>query len=197
MGLIGFIKSLTRAVRRDGTKVDEYVADLGGEEFLTVEHFGTAGDDSPARSEDRVAIFGITGRGRAVCLGYIDAKNEQLAQQGERRLYSRDGSGNRVAQTWLKSNGSVRTENASGSYELKPDGSVRTENASGYYELKADGTVDANGTTIAPNGDVTCPGKITAQEIAAPSIKAAGLELAGHKHSNGTAIDGNTGVNLP
>lgn len=178
MGLIGFIKSLTRATRQDGTKVDEYVVDLGGDEFLTAEHFGPAGDDSPARTDDRVAIYGITGRGRAVCLGFIDANNEQLAQQGERRLYSRDGAGDRVAQVWLKGNGSVRTENASG-----------------YYELKPDGTVDANGTTIAPNGDITCPGKVTAQEIVAPSIKVNGKELNNHSHPGVTPGGANTGPN--
>lgn len=197
MGLIAVLKNLVRATRKNGTKVNDYVCDIGGAEFVTAEGFGTPGDDSAPLTSDLMFILPASGTGRAVCLGFIDPKAEQLAQAGERRLYSRNAGGARVAQVWIKADGAIKIENASGSWELRPDGSNRAQNASGYHELGADGTLDANGTIIAPNGDITCPGKITAQEIAAPSIKAAGLELAGHKHSNGTAGDGNTGVNLP
>lgn len=196
MGLIGTVKQVLRRLR--AVPVDDIEADLGGNDLATAENFAPIGEDSQCLPGDLVFAVDKTGEGRVVSVGFIDPKAEQLAAAGERRLYSRDGEGSRVAQIWLKNTGEILLENAEASAKLLPDGAIELKNGNGSVTLGEDGVVNANGSTIATDGDITCPGTIKAAKVEAPSIEAAGLELAGHLHTKGTdPVTGNTGPNLP
>ena len=211
MGGIGKLLSFVRQAR-NGANVSDTTVDPGGGPNLTAEHFAAPGDDSHPLPDDFVLLLPVRQTGRAAAAGYLDPKNEQLAAAGERRLYARDGDGNRVATVWIKNTGEVLVENDNGSVKLRPDGGTITTSPGATHDVKADGTVVGdNGTgsfTLAPDGSYTAQngaGSIQLQaggnvvingvtitpagaistptSIASPSIQANGIEVAGHNHT--------------
>lgn len=186
MGGIGKILSFVRRTR-NGAKVSDTTVDPGGGPNLTAEHFAPPGDDSHPLPGDFALLVPLRQTGRAAAGGYVDPKNEQLAAAGERRLYARDGSGNVVATVWIKNTGEVLVENDNASVTLGPDGSYTADNGAGSIQLQPGGNVVINNVTITPAGAISTP-----TSIASPSIKADGVEVAGHNHtqpndSNGDA----------
>lgn len=190
-GVIGKLLSFVRAPR-NGAAQSDVKLDTGGGDVLTATHAQGAGDDAHPLPGDYPISIRIDRSGGLFVVGFVEPDAVQAAQPGDRRLYSRDGSRAEVAQVWLKNDGTVLVSNSAGSYELRPDGSQRSENSAGYYELRADGIVEVNTATIDPGGN------IIATSVSAPSIVAAGKELAGHKHpiTSGSSAPGPTGPNI-
>ena len=123
--------------------------------MLTCEHFDGVGVDSHPLPGDYAIVTRIPGSGRAQVVGYLDPKNLQLAQAGEHRTYSRNGSGEQVAQVWQKADGSIEISNDKGSAILFADGSAETKNENGGHKLESGGDVVINGVRIDINGNIS------------------------------------------
>ena len=164
MGLIAVVKNVLKATRQ--AAVHDVEVDLGGNELATAEAFAPTGEDSVPLVGDLAYVAGRSGQGRGVLLGHIDPDNEQLAEEGERRMYSRSSDRRRVAQVWVKNTGEVTVENDNG-----------------YFTLRPDGTVDANTATIDPQGNITSPGTVKAQKFEGPSAVIGGKEINNHNHN--------------
>lgn len=180
MGLIAQLLSFARTVR-NGASTSDVKADPGGGAVMTSAHFAPPGDDSHPLPGDYVAVVRVQGASRSAAVGYLDPANDQKATPGGKRLYARSpATGASVVEVWLKA-----------------DGSVKGSNAAGSFELRANGDFVVNGVTITPAGDISTPGDVSAAELAAPSVKAAGKELAGHDHPilGGSSAPGPTGPN--
>lgn len=203
MGLIGRILSFVRA-QRNGAQISDVKTDPGGGANVTAEHFAPAGDDAHPLPDDYVYAGRSPQRGRYAALGYVDTANQSKAGPGEKRIYSRDSSGIQKAETWLKDDGTVVSENDQGSTTLAPDGSFEAENgngsvtlgadgsilgqnAAGSFELQAGGNFVVNGVTITTAGQIITPTGITA-----PSAVIDGVEAAGHIHTQGNDSNGDT-----
>lgn len=159
MGRIATVLSFLRKTI-SGSSFSEIEADPGGGPSVTCEHFSSAGDDShPLKDDYAITIsVGDLREGGQIVVGYIDPKNLQKAQKGEKRLYSRSEAGEQACELWLKNDGTTVLENEKGSLKLNADGSQKIENENGSFELKADGTVEINGVIIDVDGNVTVPG---------------------------------------
>ena len=67
--------------------------------------YGPSGDDSPPLPEDRVIIIQVDGEGKYITSGVLC--KSQGAEPGEKKLYSRDSSGDAQAVIYLKSDGTI------------------------------------------------------------------------------------------
>lgn len=164
MGWVGVIKEFTRIVRGTANTSDVKV-DRGGGDIRTPQHFGAPGDDAVPLPGDYVAAVAQTGSGRDSVVGYIDPKNEQKSEPGDRRIYARNSDGDSVVECWLKN-----------------DGTAILSNDAGSIELLANGNINLNSVIIKPDGAVIIPDSLTL----------AGKEIAGHGHPQGADSDGNT-----
>ena len=190
MGRLAQVISITRTSTR-GDKVTDVKSQLGGGDVVTSQHFSGPGDDSmplPGHSE---AVIPLTRQRGVATVGYVDPKSAQTAGPGEKRTYSRNASGAQVAQTWLKSDGTIVINNGAGMITMAPSG-----------------VINLNGVEIDPSGNITGPGDadivgaLTAASVTADAIEAltsliaAGLELVLHTHGGVTPGSGSTGPNL-
>lgn len=176
MGRIGKILEFIRSTSF-GAMMTDTKADLGGGDIVNAPHFGAPGDDSHPLPGDYAAFVPSVRRGGWFSVGYVDPKNAQTAQKGERRIYGRNVGGDQVCEVWLKSDGTILADNANGSYSLSPDGSHLLQNSNGYIKLMADGTVDINGFIIGVNGNGTT---------------AKGVSVDDHTHAQAVDSAGNT-----
>lgn len=169
MGRIARILSFIRSTRKSA-KISDVKIDTGGGANITVEHFSTPGDDSHPLKTDYVITLETPQSGGAVAVGYLDPANDQKANEGDKRIYSRDATGVVKAEIWLKN-----------------DGSIECTNGNGSIELRAGGNILLNGVTIAADGTVTIP----------TSLNLNGKEIAEHTHAitSGSSAPGPTGVN--
>lgn len=203
MGRIAKLLSFVRG-EANGAKVSDVKADPGGSANVTAQHFASPGDDSHPLPGDYVAMAGAAGTGRENAVGYLDPKNEQKAQAGDKRIYARDGDGAAVVEVWLKNDGTAVVINANGSVTLRPDGgtvvetpastfdaaasgSIKGDNGAGSFELAPSGTFIVNGVTIDPTGIITTP-----TQIVTPSAIINDVEAAGHNHDQANDSAGNS-----
>jgi len=186
VGRIGKLISFVRAVVGT-TKTSDVKFDRGGGDNRTAQHFSDPGDDSVPLPGDFSAILEQAGTGRDSAVGYVDPKNLQKSQAGDKRIYARDANGAQIVEVWLQNDGTATVQNATGSVVLAPDGSITGTNPNGSFALQAGGDFVVNGVTIAANGDVTIP----------TSLSLAGKEIAGHDHAinSGSSSPGPTGPN--
>jgi hypothetical protein len=132
VGRLAKLLSFTR-VTRNGAEASDAKVDPGGGANLTVEHFAGAGDDSYPLPGDYGILSRILSTGRDVIVGYLDPKNQQKANAGDRRIYSRDSSGDEIAQVWLKNNGDIIIENDTATVTVAASGSIKGDNGSGSF----------------------------------------------------------------
>ena len=195
MGMISRLLAYTRIADRFGAAVSDVKHDPGAGANETGEHFQTANTDAVPLPDDYLVTVNVQRTGGEVVVGFIDPQQQQTAQPGEHRAYSRDAQGQQVAHAYLRNDGTVILQNDRATVEIKPSGEVNTQNSAGFYKLQDDGTVNINGATIDPSGNITSPGTVSAPTVEGTSgVTAAGLELAGHDHPAGTP-PGNTGPN--
>ena len=161
------------------------------DDVQTVELMNQSGEDNNPPDGSRVTIIDI---GKAFKLAIAsDDDIVPISDPGEKRTYSTDSDNSVVkASVHLKNDGTVEIENDLTTTILNPDGSQKMSNSSGFIELKSNGDVDINGFIIKANGDSSSP-----TSISAPSVVAAGKELAGHDHPilSGSSAPGPTGPN--
>lgn len=210
MGLIATVLSFLR-VTRHGAALSDVKADPGGGCNITAEHFQPAGDDSYPMPEDYVLLLRIPQTGKYCTTGYVDPNNEQTAGLGGKRIYSRDADGTRIAQVWLKNDGTILAENenafieitpagqielsnGAGTVVIKTSGQITASNGSGSVDVASGGTVTINGlVTIDTSGNITTPGTITGTTVAGTtSLTVDSKEVDGHIHAAGDP-PGNTG----
>lgn len=139
----------------------------GGEEIITAKQFSSPGDDSPPLPFDFCITVFTQEAGGEVSVGFTDTINPSIAAVGEKRIYARNISGAVIVDLWLKS-----------------DGSIKAENQSGSFEMQTNGTFVVNGVTIDANGNVTIPN----------SLVLGGKEINNHVHPAGNP-PGDTGPN--
>ena len=184
MGLIGKLLSFTRNTKNRGAHVTDVKINRGGEtNNLTTEHFQDPGVESSPLVGDYIAATSVVGSGRYAALGYVDPKNPPLSKPGEVRVYARGSDGDPVASVWVKNDGSIEITSSNCSVKLQQNGAIRSENASGFFELDGSGNFSTSGNIVSQGS------------ISADSIKTGGKELAGHDHLAGDP-PGNTGPNL-
>lgn len=170
MGRIVKVLSFIRTLRNDA-KVSDAKVDTGGGANVTAEHYASAGDDAHPLPDDYAITNNVQQTGKEAVVGYLDIKNDQKAQPGDKRIYARDAdTGVMIVEIWLKN-----------------DGTVTTSNDNGSFTLQVNGDVTINGVIIAANGDVTIPNSLILN----------GKELDGHDHSinTGSSAPGPTGPN--
>lgn len=139
MGRIAKLLSFTRTLL-NGANVTDVKADPGGGANITAPHFSAPGDDAFPLPGDYPFLAEDVGEGTAVAVGYVDPKNAQKAEAGEKRTYARDPStGEAVVEFWQKADSSAILENENGHVELRADGSAILKNEQGFIELRADG----------------------------------------------------------
>lgn len=213
MGRLAKILSFMRVTRHD-TPATDVKSDPGGGNNITPQHVAPPGDDSHPLPGDYVAILDVT-PSRSVAVGYVDPTNTPLTEEGEKRIYSRAaGSGETVAQTYLKNDGTVITSNDLGSITLLPDGgaiiispaatfvvgaggSIKGFNEDGVFEMLSSGVFTVNGVTIDTGGNITSPARIKGQTVEGiASNIAAGKELVNHIHGGVDTGSGQTSPNL-
>tara|TARA_R100000541_G_scaffold18689_2_gene28562 strand:+ start:13359 stop:13916 length:558 start_codon:yes stop_codon:yes gene_type:complete len=154
VGLIAKILEFARTAT-NGVPASDVKADPGGQALKTSQHFQPPGVDAHPLPDDFVLLVSVQGSGKHSAAGYLDPKNQQTAQAGEHRAYSRGEDGEQVAQVWVKNDGTVLGGNDSGSHTLFPNGAQTMQNANGYIKLLEDGTVDINGYIIGLDGNGT------------------------------------------
>ncbi len=174
MGKIAFLLSFVRSIS-NGVKVSRVKVDPGGGANITPEHYASPGDDSFPLEGDYVLLVATPRTGNFSVAGYLDPLNIQTAQEGEKRLYSRDSSGAEIARVHLKNTGEVEVVNSNG-----------------FMRLLANGNVDLNGVIISPAGQITLP---SGQSVIADSMVVNGNELDAHIHGGVETGGGVTGPN--
>lgn len=182
MGLIGTILSFTRRTKSNGVKFSELKIDVGGGDIKTSQNYESAGNDSFPLITDKAIAVEIPRTGGVGVVGYLDPLDNKLAVAGEKRIYSRDpGTGLVIADLFLKA-----------------DGSIKGNNANGSFELQSGGDFVVNGVTIDTSGNISSSGKITVTGNITTSadVKASTISLKTHIHPAGTP-PGPTGPPVP
>lgn len=133
--------------------------DLGGDDSFVAEHFADSGEDSPPLPGDFMALDEGTGSGTKQVTGYHDpVDGNREAQPGEKRTYSRNTGGVKVAEVYLKGDGTVVIKSllapTGGTFEIDP--------ATGAITINGKAVIDALG------------------EVTAKSDVAGGVSLSGH-----------------
>ena len=186
MGRIAKLLSFVRLTKNDAN-VSDVKVDPGAGANITAEHFAAPGDDSHPLPGDYVALNTDSGTGRESAIGYLDPLNEPKAASGEKRIYARNSDGEVVVEVWLKNTGEATIVNENGSvtlqpdggtitttpestFEAKADGSIKGANSAGAFELQAGGDFLVNGVNIDPNGNISTPGKLDADDVTATNL---------------------------
>ena len=167
MGRIGRVLSyLFKQVGED--KVADIKINTGGGANTTVQHFQPAGEDSQPLPQDILVVLKVPGVGREVAVAFVDPKNDQLAQAGEKRFYARDENGAAIATFYLKADGTIEVNNTAG----------------GSFTMSgSDGLITINTVTIDTSGNIVSPAKISANEgDFTTSLKIDSKELKDHTH---------------
>jgi hypothetical protein len=189
MGRISYLLDFIRT-KRGTAQVSDVKSDPGGGANVTAQNFSAPGDDSHPLPGDYVALVNTPRAGVSAAVGYADPKDLQLAQRGEKRLYSRDADGNVIATIWIKNDGTIVLENDEVTAQAKPSGEFSVVNGGGYFKLLSSGVFDVNNVTISPAGAIVTPDSLTS-----PSVVVNGKELAEHTHPESGG--GTTGPNNP
>ena len=176
--LIAFIRVVAGAVRSSDVQVDP-----DGGSIVTASHFADSGDDSYPLATDYVCVIDTQRTGSAAVVGYADPSNTPKAQEGDKRIYARDvASGAAVNEVWLKADGSILINNASGSIELKADGEIMSLNNGGLIKLAPSGILSIEATDRV---DITAPTVNITGDIVVTSgdVVADGISLKTHTHN--------------
>lgn len=165
MSRVATVLSFERGTR-DGVPIEEIKVDSGlagaNVDPTTHEHHLPPGDDSAPLPGDSALLVEVEGgTGEEVIAAYSDPKNAGQAAPGEKRFYSRDASGDPVAEVWLKLDGTVVVTNLGGkSLEMAPNGDIT---------IKGKLTVE---------GEIVSHGEVTANGL----VPAAAVKLSTHLH---------------
>jgi hypothetical protein len=181
MGLISIVRQFARTVVEGAYRT--YVThDPGYPDTNEAYVFGPSGEDSPPLPEDSVYLGDSPGAGRENALGYMDTRNEGVAEPGEKRMYARDPDGAIVATIWMQGDGTIFLSNGNGSIEMAPSGDVTINGV----------TIDTSGN-ISTDGDIDAGGDITATG----EVTGGALPIALTTHTHNDSLGGPTTAPIP
>lgn len=143
--MIGRVLSFAR-VTLNGAACSDVKNDPGGGAARTARHFAAPGDDSAPLPDDYVFTVPGPNTGSQIAVGYLDPKNDQKAQAGERRFYARDSNGTVVGELWLKNTGEVLADNGTASISLAADGTITIGNGAASLTMSPSGAVELSGS---------------------------------------------------
>ncbi len=191
MAIISRILDTIRRVRY-GANVTDVKVNKGSSITISAENYASAGDDANPLPNDYAILSEIPRIGTYASHGFIDPKNANITNPGEKRIYARDSSGTIKATIYLKNDGEIVIENDNVTATLSALGGFNVANNLGFIDLNATGLVSVNGFTFAPGST----GGSTGGSITVDSIIANGKELADHKHGGVQTGGGETSTNL-
>ena len=121
-GRIGKIIEVLNTTLKNGAKVLGLSVDFQGVTHKAVST-GIAGIDAKPLLKDYVVTMKQEHSGnQPIVVGTNDTASISETEKGEIQIYSRNNEGIKQADILIKSDGSVKIENNSGSFELKADG---------------------------------------------------------------------------
>jgi len=193
VGRIAKILQFVRVVRNDiaSSKVSDVTVDVGGGTNVSAENFAGAGDDSYPLLTDYALIVPVPSD-RDACIGYVDTKNTPKALEGDKRIYSRDpGTGNVIAEVWLKADGTIIGVNTNGQFVLQAGGDFVINGLT----IDVNGNINTTGTI--DSGDITSTGTVEGDTVKGnTSLLAGSAEVVAHVHGGVTAGSVNTAALL-
>jgi len=121
-GRIAKIKEIFNTTLSNGAKLLGFSVDFQGTTHQAI-GTGIAGIDAKPILKDNAFTMKQEDSGKQpIVVGTNDVLNESVTTEGEIQIYSRNAEGVKQADILLKSDGSIKLTNASGSFELKADG---------------------------------------------------------------------------
>lgn len=143
-----------------------------GKRILKVLQFGAKtakvasdyGDDSNP-IDNMTAIYAETSvNSEPVVLGYINT--QQIAQKGEKRIFSQKENGDLAFEIYLKNDGScsIKAADNSTSIELDKSGEIEIKNTTGTFKITSAGIAQINGSANAPVRFLPMQSAITAKD---------------------------------
>jgi hypothetical protein len=122
-GRIAKIKEIFNTTLSNGAKVLGFGVDFQGTTHKAIATSIAGIDAKPILTDNAVTIKQENSGSQPLVIGTNDVLSESVTGEGEVQIYSRDAEGVKQADILLKSDGSIKLNNASGSFELKADGS--------------------------------------------------------------------------
>jgi len=119
--------------------------DLNSNNIVSTWHFQPAGDDAPPLITDKAFVSETKGADAFASLGFYDTKNSGVAEKGEKRIFSRGSDGLKIAEIYLKKDGSINISGGSGTIHIKTSGEIELSNGSGNIKLTPGGKLEING----------------------------------------------------
>lgn len=180
---------------KNETKYSDCTIDTGGGNNLTAEHFADSGDDSHPLKDDYVVYVNIPRTGGKAVVGYIDPKNKQKSEAGDKRIYARSSDGEEIIDFWLKNSGSAILENQNITVTIKDTGEVSIKNAKAEILMTDSGNVKFKNELS--NVDINNDGNIKLNNASA-DIKVnsdTSIELANNSGSIKIKPDGEVNIN--
>ncbi|MBK2258740.1 hypothetical protein [Francisella philomiragia] len=126
---------------KNNTKYSDCTIDTGGGNNLTAEHFADSGDDSHPLKNDYAVYVNIPRTGGKAVVGYIDPKNNQKAEAGDKRIYARNTDGEQVIEFWLKNNAEAVLENDKFTLTIKENGETSLKNEKADIVISESGDI--------------------------------------------------------
>ena len=145
-GWLSKVLSSARVTVR-GQRATDIKTDPGGA-FRTARQFQPSGDDSLPLPGDYAYEVPVDGAGRSAAIGYQDNATPK-SSSGEKRIYSRSGAGELVAEVYLQGDGSILVQKVGGP----------SITLSGASLVKIDGDLEVTGN-IDADGDITSGGEV-------------------------------------
>lgn len=121
-GRIAKIKEIFNTTLSNGAKLLGFGVDFQGTTHQAIAT-GIAGIDAkPILKDNAVTLKQENSGSQPIVIGTNDVINESVTAEGEVQIYSRNPEGIKQADILIKTDGSIKLSNASGSFKLKSDG---------------------------------------------------------------------------
>ena len=127
-GRVAKIVEIFNTTLSNGAKLLGYGVDFQGTTHKAIAT-GIAGIDAKPILQDNVVTIKQENSGsQPLVIGTNDVISESVTTEGEIQIYSRDAEGVKQADVLIKADGSIKLNNANGSFELKADGTCEASN---------------------------------------------------------------------
>jgi len=127
-GRIAKIKEIFNTTLSNGAKLLSFGVDFQGTTHKAIAT-GIAGIDAKPTLQDNVVTIKQAHSGsQPLVIGTNDVISESVTAEGEIQIYSRNAEGVKQADILIKADGSIKLNNASGSFKLKADGTCEASN---------------------------------------------------------------------
>ena len=125
-GRVAKIREIFNTTLSNGAKLLGFSVDFQGTAHQAIAT-GIAGIDAkPILKDNAVTIKQENSGSQPLVIGTNDVISESVTAEGEIQIYSRNAEGVKQADILIKADGSIKLNNASGSFELKADGTCES-----------------------------------------------------------------------